>query len=152
MNMKTLLLNTNSITSKKEGLLVLDVRRTRNERELHLFPSPIFLEANNLIKALIQHKYNFIEYYSTWCFSMLLFILESPSRPWSRVWHPKLAKNHWTKKLGVAKNITKNKQTTIEELHAKLWGSKCLKIYFQNEFLQITSIISEISYEWCKIK
>jgi hypothetical protein len=75
--MKTLLLNTKSITSKKEGLLILDVRRTRNERELHLFPSPIFSKANNLTKALIQHKYNFIEYYSTWCFSMLLFTFKT---------------------------------------------------------------------------
>ncbi len=50
-----------------------------------------FLATNNLTKALIQ-QIHFIEYYSTWCFHMLLFILESPSRPWSKVWHPNLDK------------------------------------------------------------
>ncbi len=67
MNMKTSLLNINPIASKKESLLVLDVRKTRNERELHLFPSPIFLEANNLTKAVIEHKYISLK---TWCCSL----------------------------------------------------------------------------------
>jgi hypothetical protein len=67
MNMKTSLLNINPIASKKESLLVLDVRKTRNERELHLFPSPIFLEANNLTKVVIEHKYISLK---TWCCSL----------------------------------------------------------------------------------
>jgi hypothetical protein len=55
--MEELSLNIDSIVSKEKNLFILNVKRIRNTRELHLLPSPIFLEANNLTRVPIQHNY-----------------------------------------------------------------------------------------------